>query len=310
MKKPNLFLVGHPRTGSSALHDSLNRHPDIFMSFPKEPVYFAKDLHKDSDHFHKKTKYFHFRDEDQYLKLFEKSTHQKIIGESTAVYLYSKSAAGEIHNFNPSAKIIMMFREPVSWLYSFHSKACQILGEDQIEIKKALLLENKRKQGKHLSPEVLAPSILYYTNFIKYKDQVQRYLNVFNRTNVKIIIYDDFRNENRKIYKEILEFLDVEPDIVPELKKINVSKSNPKWPIAQRVIQSPRIIKMALTLLPRDLYAKITRIYWDKFFNPMLEPSIEKDFKKQLMKKFKPEVELLTDFLNRDLMNLWGYDKI
>ena len=51
-KKPNLFLVGQPRTGTSALHNVLNQHPDIFMSVPKEPVYFTKDLHEESDLFH------------------------------------------------------------------------------------------------------------------------------------------------------------------------------------------------------------------------------------------------------------------
>lgn len=47
-------MVGHPRTGTSALHNVLNQHPDIFMSIPKEPIYFAKDLHAESDLFHKK----------------------------------------------------------------------------------------------------------------------------------------------------------------------------------------------------------------------------------------------------------------
>jgi len=93
MKKPNLFIVGHPRTGTSALHDALDQHPDIFMSIPKEPVYFAKDLHAESDLFHKKPKYFHFRSEKQYLKIFKQCAHEKIAGESTAVYLYSKMAA-------------------------------------------------------------------------------------------------------------------------------------------------------------------------------------------------------------------------
>ena len=196
MKLPNLFLVGQPRTGTSALHNVLNQHPEIFMSIPKEPVYFAKDLHEESDLFHKKPKFFHFRDEAQYLKIFNSRRRQQIAGESTAVYLYSKVAAGEIHRFNPDAKIIMMFREPVSWLCSYHAKACQILGEDRLNLSEALKLEAGRKAGKFLSDNVMAPSLLYYTEFIKFRRQIERYSELFNPANIKMIIYDDYKNNN------------------------------------------------------------------------------------------------------------------
>jgi len=71
MKKPNLYIVGHPRTGTSSLHDYLNQHPDIFMTPIKEPNYFAKDFQAESDRIHQKALYFPFRTEKRYLKCYK-----------------------------------------------------------------------------------------------------------------------------------------------------------------------------------------------------------------------------------------------
>lgn len=302
-------MVGHPRTGTSALHNVLNQHPDIFMSIPKEPIYFAKDLHAESDLFHKKAKFFHFRDEVQYLKIFNPIKRQQIAGESTSVYLYSKVAAREILRFNPEAKIIMMFREPVSWLGSYHAKACQILGEDQPNFSEALKLEEERKRGHFLSKKVMALSLLFYTEFLRYRLQIERYTSIFNPANIKIIIYDDYRSDNQKIFGEVLQFLDLDREFAPQFKKLNASKSSAKWPLAQQIIQFPYLIKIALKLLPRNMFGKISLYYWEYFFKNSEENKIDPQLRLSLMQKIRPEVELLGDFLNRDLLELWGYNK-
>ena len=309
MKMPNLFLVGQPRTGTSALHNVLNQHPNIFMSIPKEPVYFAKDLHAESDLFHKRAKFFHFREESQYLKIFNSIGQQKIAGESTSVYLYSKAAAREIHRFNPDAKIIMMFREPVSWLCSYHAKACQILGEDRLNFSEGLKLEAERKKGRFLSKDVMAPSLLFYSEFLKFRQQIERYSQLFNPANIKIIIYDDYKSNNPKIVNEVFQFLDVDTEIVPQFKELNASKSSARWPIMQRIIQFPYLIKIALKILPRNIFGKISLYYWEYFFNANEENKIDPQLRKSLMKNFRPEVDQLSDLLNRDLIELWGYNK-
>ena len=302
--------MGHPRTGTSALHNALHQHPDIFMSIPKEPVYFAKDLHRESDLFHKKTKYFHYRNQTQYLKIFKPGSHHKIAGESTAVYLYSKAAAGEIHSFNPKAKIIMMFREPVSWLCSYHAKACQILGEDRLNLSDALQAEDERKRGKSLSSRIMAPSLLYYTEFIKYRDQIERYTTLFSPEKIKIILYDDYKNDNQKTFKTVLQFLGLDTEFKPDFKKINASKSAARWPLLKGIIQFPYLTKFALKILPQNLFGKLSLFYWENFFQNREEKPIEPQLQKSLMNKFRPEVEKLGELLNINLVDMWGYEKI
>ena len=41
MNTPNFFILGAPKCGTTSLHNYLNQHPDIYMSYKKEPHYFC-----------------------------------------------------------------------------------------------------------------------------------------------------------------------------------------------------------------------------------------------------------------------------
>ena len=78
-KIPNLFIVGAPKCGTTSLHYWLSQHPEIFMSDPKEPFYFCKDLHEEADNLHGyKVNYFKYRDEESYLQIFQNAKNEKI----------------------------------------------------------------------------------------------------------------------------------------------------------------------------------------------------------------------------------------
>ena len=63
MKIPNLFIIGAPRCGTTALNSYLNKHPDVLMSTRKESHYFATDLN--AKHF--------IKTKDNYFSLFKNS---------------------------------------------------------------------------------------------------------------------------------------------------------------------------------------------------------------------------------------------
>ena len=42
--KPNFFIIGAPKCGTTSLHNYLKSHSQITMSNPKEPHYFSKDI--------------------------------------------------------------------------------------------------------------------------------------------------------------------------------------------------------------------------------------------------------------------------
>ena len=72
IKIPNLFIVGHPRSGTSSLHSYLEQHPDIFMTVIKEPNYFALDFREASDRYPIKRLYFPYRTGEKIFKALPK----------------------------------------------------------------------------------------------------------------------------------------------------------------------------------------------------------------------------------------------
>jgi len=310
MRKPNLFIVGHPRSGTSSLHHYLKQHPDIFMTAIKEPNYFARDFRIESDHFHNKKLYFPYRTENQYLKLYKKWTNEKIAGEASATNLCSRVSAQEINRFNPASKIIMMFREPVEFLHSFHSAAKFALGEHLKDFKTALSAEKDRRDGRGLSKRVITPAWLFYSEFIKYTEQIQRFRSYFDQTQIKIIIFNDFKINTSGVYKEILGFLSVDPNFSPDFDIVNPNKQL-RWPLFKKfTLDSPYFRKTLRLLFSDDTYAGLKDFYKNKMVKYEPRQALDEEFKLELMNKCKPEVEKLSDFLKKDLVSLWGYDKV
>ncbi len=309
MKKPNLFIVGHPRSGTSSLHRYLNQHPDIFMTAIKEPNYFALDFRDDSDEYHRKELYFPYRLTSQYLRLYKNWQDEKIGGEASATNLCSKVSAQEIYRFNPEAKIIMMFREPVSFLYSYHSATRFALGEHHKNFEAALAAEKNRRQGQGLSKRVIAPSWLFYSEFIKYADQISRYLDYFDKDQIKMIIFDDFKQNTHEIYRETLRFLNVNQDFTPEFEIVNPNKQI-RWPLFKKyTLDSPYFRKTLRRLFSDDSYAGMKNFYKTKMVKYKPRPALDENTKARLMKEFKMEVEKFSALLGDDFITRWGYDK-
>lgn len=310
MKTPNLFIVGHPRSGTSSLHHYLKQHPDIFMTAIKEPNFFARDFRIDSDNFHKKELYFPYRTENQYLSLYKKWTNEKIAGEASATNLCSKVSAQQINRFNPASKIIMIFREPVEFIHSFHSAARFALGEHIEDFQTAISAEKDRRDGRGLSRRVIAPSWLFYSEFIKYIEQIQRFLSFFDQVQIKIIIFDDFKTNTHDVYRDVLGFLNVDSNFSTEFDIVNPNKQL-KWPLLKKyTLDSPYFRKTLRRLFSHDTYAGLKDFYKNKMVKHEPRQPLDETFKLGLMQEFKPEVEKLGDFLKKDLVSLWGYDKI
>lgn len=216
MRKPDLFIVGASKSGTTTLYRFLKQHPDIFMSELKEPRFFCKDRITESEKFRrenrknliKKWNFYPILTEKDYLDLFTGWENEKITGEASPQYLNSKVAAKEIRKFNPNAKIIIMLRNPVDWMYASHSQALKSGFETVSNFKKALELEEERKKGNLPKLSLLVhPMRLLYFEGAKFAEQVKRYMDVFDRKQIKMIIFDDFRKDNAKVYREVLKFL-------------------------------------------------------------------------------------------------------
>ncbi|MEO0012000.1 MAG: hypothetical protein RLZZ535_389 [Cyanobacteriota bacterium] len=308
--KPNLFIVGQPKTGTTALHQFLGQHPEIYMSSIKEPHFFCADFHLESDRAYGKQRFYDFRSESAYLQLFSKAKNVKVAGESSTNYLYSQVAAEKIYNFNPDAKIIIVLREPAKFLYSLHSHYVKFTEENEPDFLTALALETKRKQEEALSPRVTSPSYLYYSQRVQYYQQVKRYCDRFKPEQIKVIIFEEFKSANEHIFREVLEFLGVEPNFTPEYSAINVNKEV-KFKAVNNLINNPLAKSISKNLLSQEFNDFVRDNVVEKLlWHQAPKAKIPEEIKLQLMQQYQPEVAKISELLQLDLLSKWGYDNL
>jgi len=317
MNKPNLFIVWAPKCGTSSMHYYLSQHPEIFMSDPKEPYFFCTDFHKESDFLWNWKTARDFRTMDQYIQIFNNVKNEKVIWEASTWYLYSKEAAKNIYNYNKNAKIIIMLREPIDFLYSSHSQMLFTWNEVEKKFANALKLEIERKKNwkiKH-SPY---PSSLYYSETIKFSDQIERYLKYFDHKNIKIILFNDLKNNIWWVYKDLLCFLDIENiNFIPDFKLQNPNRKILfKW--FKKIVENKILWGLPKILLPTKLYNYIRDFLYKIIISYKERPPLNNDFKIELMKKYKMNVIELNNLLHKNnliskdknLIELWWYNKI
>ena len=138
MALPNFFIVGGARCGTTSLWQHLSMQPEVFMpedEMVKEPAFFSYVGQR--------------RTFDQYIDIFkEAGENHKWIGEASTVYLTDPESARSIYDFNKNARIIIMLRNPVHRAYSLYNWMVQDGYEYAGSFKKALSLEENRKNVK------------------------------------------------------------------------------------------------------------------------------------------------------------------
>lgn len=188
---PDFFLIGAMKAGSTALHHCLNKHPDIFMSRPKEPGFFSRD-----DRFAKG--YIWYRG------YFKGAADSQVWGDSSTCYsrmpIYPNTAA-RIYNVNPNAKFLYVVRDPVLRAFSHYKHRM-----DETVISGRPILTYK--EFLKVDTEVLNTGKYYY--------QIKPYYDLFGADNVYVCSFCDLVDNTSKTLFEICSFLNVDPSSLSE----------------------------------------------------------------------------------------------
>jgi hypothetical protein len=212
---PDFYLVGAPKCGTTAMYDFLQQHPDLFLPDEKELLYFGSDLSYPSR-----------LSRDQYLEHFSSRSTERSSGTAHTAYLQSRDAAKEIAAERPDAKIIIMLRNPVEMLASWHSELLYETIEDIEDFEEALDAEPSRRRGEHIPRGARKSYVesLFYTDVAAFAEQVERYLEVFGGSRVHVILHDDLTSDPSSAYVGTLSFLGVDPTFVPDFATLNANK--------------------------------------------------------------------------------------
>ena len=295
IKIPNFFIVGAPKAGTTALYEYLRRHPKIFMPLKKRTSLFCKRF----------PNYPSVKNKNDYLKLFNKSTKEHLaIGEASVWYLYSDIAIKLIKEFNPDAKIIVMLRNPVDLAYAMHGQALYNHNENESNFEKAWELQSKRQNHIDIPRRCRAHQILQYEKLASLGFQTERLLSIFDRKQVKFIIFEDFINHTQETYEETLEFLNVEKDGRTDFPIINESKTH-RSKLIGKLTQTPPFWILKVVRFARDhLSIEINRpLTWMRKLNNVSTQRrpLRPEFRHQLIGIFREDVKKLSLLIGKDL---------
>jgi hypothetical protein len=231
VKKPNLFIIGAPRSATTSLYWKLTAHPHVYMSKIKEPFFFDERAHGVLTNA--------ITTKDEYLRLFRYTPFQaKVIGEASVTYLSSKKALRKIHSFNKNAKIIIMLRNPISASLSMYLRTLQ-----GGKYENAPSFEAAWRQPYSYD----RPFVTRYAELFMIGDQLTHVNSIFNKQNIKVILYDDLKKNSNMVYRGILDFLELTYDSAESLIKGNSAN----WDDVQAHIPKRLIVEMVEHFFPQ-----------------------------------------------------------
>jgi len=311
-RAPDFYIVGHAKCGTTALYEMLNEHPRIFMPALKEPLYFATDLRL---RFQRRAAGSLPTELGDYLALFVGAAPGQIVGEASSSYLWSHEAAAGIAALRPDAKIIAILREPASFLRSLHLQLLQNHIETEKDLRRAIELEPERQAGRRIPKRSVRPQALFYSERVRYVEQLRRYREVFPEEQLLVLIYDDFRADNEGTVRRVLQFLGIEDAVA-----VGAREANPTVRMRSHLLDDAvhavsvgagplsRAVKgIVKALTPAPLRRRALELAQQRLVLGRPQPE-DKALTAELKRRFRPEVAALGEYLDRDMLGLWGYD--
>lgn len=295
-RMPDFFVIGHQKCGTTALYYMLYEHPQIFLSEYKEPRYFAPELRPPLRHEESGRP----QTLERYLGLFTRASPGQLVGDTSPQYIRSPTAAERIAALRPDARIIAILREPADYLRSYHMQMVISHVEPEKDFGRAIALEENRRRGA--ADGSFVPPQHLYSEHVRYVEQLRRYEARFGRGRMLLIVYEDFRRDNEATMRAVQRFLGVD-DTLP----LHAVRTQP-LPVV-RSMRIHRLRNAAGRLRPEWVHAgPLGRAVRRLAYVPAQPP--DEGLMRELRRRFKPEVIALSEYLDRDLVSLWGYEDI
>jgi hypothetical protein len=291
-RRPDVFIVGAPKCATSSLYRYLQSHPDVFMSTPKEPQFFAADTLVGAG-----LRYPH--DMELYMSLFADAGDVTRVGEASTTYLESREAAARIRDFQPDARIIAMIRDPVEMIHSLHEMRVR-QGVESKELFEDAIADERSRPGFGVVGD---RSSVRYRDRARYGAMLPIWLDTFGRDRVHVVVTEDLAQAPELVFRRVLEFLEIDPNHVPEFERRNAGRAVRSTRLARLLARAPRrnvsrspieaITVRAFRLMRRANQVPGTR-------QPMSET-----LRHQLRDEFREDVAQLSALLGRDLAEFW-----
>lgn len=191
-RRPDFIGLGGQRSGTAWIYNCLEEHPNLCLP-EKEINYF---VHEDK----------FSQGANWYASQFASCDPRSLAGEISSLYLYHPAAPERIYQHNPDARLIVSLRNPIDRTYSAYLNMVA-----SARIPRNVLFEDALNDY----PDLLAKSF--------YADGLQRYLELFPRDRLLILVYEDGLNDPQSFVRSIFHFLGVNDDFKSTMADVRLN---------------------------------------------------------------------------------------
>lgn len=264
---PNFLIIGAQRSGTTSLARYLETHPEVFMASEKEVHFF--DRHRSEGI-------------NWYRKQFS-SASLPAIGEATPEYMYETGIPTEMAKVVPRARLIATLRNPVDRAYSEYWFV-RGRGYESLSFADAVAAEPDRlAQGASHERGRYA-----YLDRGRYFTQLTRVLAHYPRSQLRLVLFEEFRADPVGACRSICRFLEVDDGFVPPNIGSRFGRS--------RTYHSLGLRRLARRL-PYPLGGALSRLNTRRTTYPPMDPSL----RARLLEHFRVENEALAESFDLDL---------
>lgn len=301
---PNLFLVGAPKAGTTAMYEYLRAHPEVFFPERKEPHHFGRDIR--SPRF--------VDDRAEYLRLYARGGAAPVRGDASVWYLRSRHAAEEIATFAPGARIVVMLRDPVELARSLHEHNLAIGIEDEPDLGRALDLGGARASHRRLGRPAI-PEFLDYLPVGRFADQLERFQRRFPPEQLHVVMYEEFADDVPGTYRRLLEWLAIDPGFQPRFERVNAARRSRNATLS-RLLHAPppelqRVLRgvVPVAIRRRVWHDGLRRALTRANTTARTARGVAPELRERLRAEYADDVRRTAALLHRpDLPALWGFD--
>lgn len=292
----NFMIIGAAKSGTTALHSILDNHKNICMSTKKETNFFAyyknkivyREPWKTESEMAKQLKN-RITSLEQYESLFPDK--QKICGESSPWYMYNPEVPQKVHDYNPSMKIIAILRNPAERAYANFGHNVRD-GKLPPNISCITAFEQEDEMLK----DNIHPLVAAYKAPGYYAKHLKSWSKYFTKSQILVINYEEFRENQREVVSRILSFIDEALDVndidESKMKERKNVTGVPKSRFIKNITEKDSFVKeLAKKILPSSIFQKAKHSLKNFNLRPMTKMSQEEyDY---LIGHYKEDMDLL-----------------
>ena len=283
MTLPTFIVIGVAKGGTTSIYRYLDQHPEIYMCPDKGPNYFgyedARNWRWHDEGEPPLLRHFKVSTLEEYEALFDGVTSERAVGEVSPQYFRCPTAARRIRETVPDVKLVASLRNPADRAFSgylMRTRRGAAAGDARAEL---------TRESSHVREG------FYFT-------RMKRFYDAFDREQIKIYLFDEFKKDPGAIIRDLCEFLEVDSGHELDTTVRHNPANVPRSALLNRVLYHPKVVRGVKAVLPSRLQ-RTAKALRQRNLSPA--PSFPPELRAELLELYREDILRLEDLVGRDL---------